>query len=88
MAACAFVVVGGVTQPEHAVAALQEGADIIVMGRQALVDPEWTEKVKQGNEAEINETIPKDMVDGIEIPAFMWERIGASRMVQAEEVKS
>ncbi|MDS8922367.1 NADH-dependent flavin oxidoreductase, partial [Streptococcus pneumoniae] len=44
----AFVVVGGVTQPEHAVAALEEGADIVVMGRQALVDPEWTEKVKQG----------------------------------------
>lgn len=84
----AFVAVGSIKKPEDAVAALQEGADIVVMGRQALIDPEWTEKVKQGKESEINEMIPQDMVDGIEIPALMWERIGASRMVQEAEVKS
>lgn len=84
----AFVAVGSIKKPEDAVAALQEGADIVVMGRQALIDPEWTEKVKQGKESEINEMIPQDMVDHIEIPALMWERIGASRMVQEAEVKS
>ncbi|WP_203334494.1 NADH-dependent flavin oxidoreductase [Planococcus beigongshangi] len=84
----AFVAVGSIKKPEDAVAALQEGADIVVMGRQALIDPEWTEKVKQGKESDINEMIPKDMVDHIEIPTLMWNMIGASRMVQQEEVKS
>lgn len=84
----AFVAVGGIKKPEDAVAALEEGADIVVMGRQALIDPEWTEKVKRGRESEINEMIPKDMVDHIEIPSLMWNTIGASRMVKEEEVKA
>lgn len=84
----AFVAVGSIKKPEDAVAALQEGADIAVMGRQALIDPEWTEKVKQGKEDEINEMIPKEMVDHIDIPSLMWNMIGASRMVKEEEVKA
>ena len=80
----AFVAVGNVKRPEDAVAALQEGADIAVMGRQALIDPEWTEKVKQGKESEINEMIPKDMVGKLDMPSLMWDRIGASRMVKDE----
>lgn len=80
----AFVVVGGVTQPEHAVAALEEGADIVVMGRQALVDPEWTEKVKQGNEADINETIPQELVGKLDIPETMWNAITSYGMVKVD----
>lgn len=79
-----FVVVGSVKQPKDAVAALKEGADIVVMGRQALVDPEWTVKVKQGKEAEINETIPKEMVGKLDIPEIMWEKIVAYGMVKVE----
>ncbi|WP_422122523.1 NADH-dependent flavin oxidoreductase [Planococcus sp. X10-3] len=84
----AFVAVGSVKEPEEAVAALEEGADIVVMGRQVLIDPEWTDKVKQGKEAEINEMIPQEMVGKMDIPSLMWERIGAARMVKAEEVKA
>lgn len=85
----AFVAVGSVKTPEEAVAALQEGADIVVMGRQALIDPEWTEKVKAGKESEINPSIPKEMVGKLDIPSLMWERIGAYKMVKEEqEVKA
>lgn len=79
-----FVVVGGVTRPGHAVAALEEGADIVVMGRQALVDPEWTEKVKQGNEADINETIPQELVGKLDIPETMWNAITSYGMVKVD----
>lgn len=81
----AFVAVGSIKKPEEAVAALEEGADIVVMGRQVLIDPEWTEKVKQGNESEINASIPKEMVGKLDFPTLMWEKIGAYRMVEAEE---
>lgn len=81
----AFVAVGSVKTPGDAVAALQEGADIVVMGRQALIDPEWTDKVKQGNESEINASIPKEMVGKLDMPSLMWERIGAYKMVKEEE---
>ncbi len=81
----AFVTVGSVTKPAEAVAALQEGADIVVMGRQALIDPEWTEKVKQGKENEINEKIPKEMIGKLDIPGPLWERMVAYKMVEVEE---
>lgn len=80
-----FVVVGSVKKPEDAVAALEEGADIVVMGRQALVDPEWTVKVKQGNEQEIYEVIPKQMVGKLDIPETMWNAITSYGMVTVEE---
>lgn len=79
-----FVVVGGITHPEHAVAALEEGADIVAMGRQALVDPEWADKVKQGKEAEINETIPQELVGTLDIPKPMWNAITSYGMVKVD----
>lgn len=81
----AFVVVGSVTKPEHAVAALEEGADIVVMGRQVLVDPEWTEKVKQGKEDDINESIPHEMIRKLDIPGPLWNLMTTYKMVAIEE---
>jgi len=81
----AFVVVGSITKPEHAVAALEEGADIVVMGRQVLVDPEWTEKVKQGKEDGINETIPHEMIGKLDIPGPLWNLMTTYKMVAIEE---
>ncbi|MDN7246277.1 NADH-dependent flavin oxidoreductase [Planococcus shenhongbingii] len=81
----AFVVVGSVTKPEDAIAALEEGADIVVMGRQVLADPEWTEKVKQGKEGEIYENVPKERIGKLDIPGPLWEKIVQYKMVEVEE---
>ncbi len=81
----AFVVVGSVKKPVEAVAALEEGADIVVMGRQALADPEWTEKVKQGKEDEINENVPNEMIGKLDIPGPLWERMVKFKMVEIDE---
>ncbi|MFC3210053.1 NADH-dependent flavin oxidoreductase [Planomicrobium okeanokoites] len=81
----AFVVVGSVKKPVEAVAALEEGADIVVMGRQVLADPEWTEKVKQGKENEINENVPKEMIGKLDIPGPLWERMVKFKMVEIDE---
>ncbi|UJF27601.1 NADH-dependent flavin oxidoreductase [Planococcus sp. 107-1] len=81
----AFVVVGNVRKPEDAVAALKEGADIVVMGRQALVDPEWTEKVKQGKEVEIFHNVPKERRGKLDIPGPLWQLMSMYKMVEIEE---
>lgn len=80
-----FVVVGNIQQPQQAVEALEEGADIVVMGRQALVDPEWTAKVRQGKEEEIHHLVPKEMVGKLDIPDSMWNLITSYGMVKVEE---
>jgi 2,4-dienoyl-CoA reductase-like NADH-dependent reductase (Old Yellow Enzyme family) len=55
------------------------------MGRQALVDPEWTEKVEQGKENEINESIPKEMIGKLDIPEPLWQLMTMYKMVEIEE---
>ncbi|MGK7379142.1 NADH-dependent flavin oxidoreductase [Planococcus sp. 1R117A] len=81
----AFVVVGSITKPQDAIAALEEGADIVVMGRQVLADPEWTEKVKQGKEDEIYKNVPKERIGKLDIPGPLWEKIVQYKMVEIEE---
>ncbi|WKA59282.1 NADH-dependent flavin oxidoreductase [Planococcus shenhongbingii] len=81
----AFVVVGSITKPQDAIAALEEGADIVVMGRQVLADPEWTKKVKQGKEDEIYENVPKERIGKLDIPGPLWEKIVQYKMVEIEE---
>lgn len=80
-----FVVVGSVKTPEDALSAMTEGADIVVMGRQALIDPEWTEKIKQGKEQDINPVIKQNMVGTLDIPQNMWHLITSYGMVTVEE---
>ncbi|MBD8016233.1 NADH-dependent flavin oxidoreductase [Planococcus wigleyi] len=81
----AFVAVGSVKTPEDALTALEEGADIVVIGRQALIDPEWTEKVKQGKEQEIHPVITQKMVGTLDIPQNMWHLITSYGMVKVAD---
>lgn len=81
----AFVAVGSVKTPEDALTALAEGADIVVIGRQALIDPEWTEKVKQGNEQEIHPQVTQKMVGTLDIPQNMWHLITSYGMVKVAD---
>lgn len=81
----AFVAVGSVKTPEDALTALAEGADIVVIGRQALIDPEWTEKVKQGKEQEIHPVVTQKMVGTLDIPKNMWHLITSYGMVKVSD---
>ncbi|MBT2569791.1 NADH-dependent flavin oxidoreductase [Planococcus sp. ISL-110] len=81
----AFVAVGSVKTPEDALTALAEGADIVVIGRQALIDPEWTEKVKQGKEQEIHPVVTPAMVGKLDIPQNMWHLITSYGMVKVSD---
>ncbi len=81
----AFVAVGSVKTPEDALTALAEGADIVVIGRQALIDPEWTEKVKQGKEQEIHSVVTQKMVGTLDIPQNMWHLVTSYGMVTVSD---
>ncbi|EIM08037.1 NADH:flavin oxidoreductase [Planococcus antarcticus DSM 14505] len=80
-----FVAVGSIKTPEDAVTALAEGADIVVIGRQALIDPEWTDKVRQGKEQEIHPAITQQMVGKLDIPQNMWNLITSYGMIKVAE---
>ncbi|ALS79680.1 MULTISPECIES: NADH-dependent flavin oxidoreductase [Planococcus] len=81
----AFVAVGSIKTPEDAVTALAEGADIVVFGRQALIDPEWTDKVRQGKEQEIHPAITQQMVGKLDIPQNMWNLITSYGMIKVAD---
>lgn len=81
----AFVAVGSVKTPVDALTALAEGADIVVIGRQALIDPEWTEKVKQGKEQEIHSVVTQKMVGTLDIPQNMWHLVTSYGMVTVSD---
>jgi 2,4-dienoyl-CoA reductase-like NADH-dependent reductase (Old Yellow Enzyme family)/thioredoxin reductase len=49
-----IAVVGNITEPDMAERIIAEGqADLVALGRAFIADPEWTNKVRRGQEAEI-----------------------------------
>jgi 2,4-dienoyl-CoA reductase-like NADH-dependent reductase (Old Yellow Enzyme family) len=60
------VIIPSFVEPEVALRAVKEGAtDIASMGRQALADPEWPNKVKEGRLDEIAKCTRCDFCNGI-----------------------
>jgi 2,4-dienoyl-CoA reductase-like NADH-dependent reductase (Old Yellow Enzyme family) len=55
---CAVVASGGIQGQEHAQAAMDLGADLLAIGRAALIDPEWLRKVQNGSDSTIRRLMP------------------------------
>ncbi len=71
---CAIVASGGIQGLEHAQAAMDLGADLLAVGRAALIDPEWLTKVRRGGDAEIRRRMPAasaEIENGLTIPSRM-----------------
>lgn len=65
--------VGLMHTPEHAVRALDDGCAAVALGRIALMEPEWTEKVRSGRATDIRRTLPATGGDiSLTIPAPMY----------------
>lgn len=67
--------VGSVKTPEDATAVLDIGIPIVALGRELIVEPDWTEKVMSGNEEAIRKTISYSDQNELVIPDAMWEYI-------------
>ncbi|WP_067452136.1 oxidoreductase [Actinomadura macra] len=57
---CAVIASGGVRTADDALAALAAGADLVAVGRAAVIDPEWLTTVRDGGDRRPRSRLPAD----------------------------
>lgn len=67
--------VGGVHTPDEAVEVLQTGAELVALGRELIMEPDWVSKVAEGRESEIRTTLSKQDQERLVIPDRLWNYI-------------
>lgn len=67
--------VGSIHTPDQALKALQTGIELVALGRELIMEPDWVEKVVGGNEAEIRTTVTKDDQAKLVVPDYLWGAI-------------
>ncbi|MFT8871066.1 MAG: NADH-dependent flavin oxidoreductase [Sporolactobacillus sp.] len=68
-----LIAVGGIHRPNEATAALQDGADIVAIGREAIIDPDWTKKVREGRASEIQTVVFPGTREQLVVPERLWQ---------------
>ncbi|MBN2237281.1 MAG: NADH-dependent flavin oxidoreductase [Bacteroidales bacterium] len=64
--------VGSVQTPIDAQKILNNGADLVALGRALLIDPEWLLKIKKGKEDTIETAFQESSRELVEIPSKLW----------------
>lgn len=75
---CAVIGVGGVQGLTDAQYGMEIGADLIAVGRAALIDPDWLSKIRNRRESEAIRRLPRNiegLSESLSIPAPMIEYI-------------
>ena len=68
--------VGGVFHPDDALRILDDGVDLVAMGRQLLLEPDWVQKVQAGRLGEIRMVLRSELErQALEIPEPMKQYI-------------
>lgn len=67
--------VGSIYTADDALKALESGVPLIALGRELIIDPDWVEKVEQGQESEIVTKLNKDHQQQLVIPDPLWQAI-------------
>lgn len=67
--------VGSICTAEDALNAYEIGVPLVALGRQLVVDPDWTKKIQQGHESKIALTLSADDQESLVIPDPMWKTI-------------
>lgn len=74
-----IIAVGAVRTPDDAVEALERlGVSFIAIGKGLIIEPNWIEKVKTGEEATIRTTIHMEDKEDLALPDAMWDYIQAT----------
>jgi 2,4-dienoyl-CoA reductase-like NADH-dependent reductase (Old Yellow Enzyme family) len=63
--------IGSVEKPAEADNVLENGADLVAIGRELLREPQWVQKIMSGDEASIRKTISPSDLDELVIPPVM-----------------
>lgn len=69
---------GSMVTPDDVAKVLNKGLNLAVIGHALITDPDWVEKVKSGNESEIQTAIKASKVSELELPEKLWDVIQAS----------
>ena len=67
--------VGAIHTPDEALKALDSGVDFLALGRELIMEPEWSEKIKDDRVGEIRTSISKKDKNILDIPEDLWENI-------------
>lgn len=70
-----LIAVGGIHLPDEALSGLHDGADLVALGREAIIDPDWTQKVRDGRITDIAVKLPKDRQHELTVPDRLWKII-------------
>ncbi|WKB36950.1 hypothetical protein QS257_09140 [Terrilactibacillus sp. S3-3] len=54
--------------PDQATAAIDDGADLVALGREAIIDPDWTQKVKEDQLDQIQVKLDPSRQDALVVP--------------------
>ncbi|WP_410512780.1 NADH-dependent flavin oxidoreductase [Paenibacillus sp. BR2-3] len=64
--------VGSLYSADDALKALETGIALVALGRPLLIDPDWVQKVEQGNEEEIQTELDPSAQSDLVIPDPLW----------------
>jgi 2,4-dienoyl-CoA reductase-like NADH-dependent reductase (Old Yellow Enzyme family) len=67
--------VGSVYKPEDAVKAFETGVDLLGLGRELIIDPDWVEKIQDERESEIETTLDLNAQERLVVPDPLWKGI-------------
>ena len=67
--------VGSIITPDDALETMKLGIPIVAIGRELIVEPDWVQKVKLGNETAIRKKIKPEYRKDLMLPDAMWEYI-------------
>ncbi|WP_085522193.1 NADH-dependent flavin oxidoreductase [Tuberibacillus sp. Marseille-P3662] len=67
--------VGSIYTADDALRAIQTGVPLIALGREIIIDPDWIEKIQQGNEADIDTQLDPNDQDRLVVPDPLWQAI-------------
>ncbi|AZU60565.1 NADH-dependent flavin oxidoreductase [Neobacillus mesonae] len=67
--------VGSIHTADEAINALNTGVEMVALGRELIMEPDWVQKVLDGKESEIVTTLSKKDKDQLVIPDPLWQAI-------------
>ncbi len=69
---------GSMVTPDNVATALDKGLTLAAIGHALIMNPDWVEKVQNGQESEIQTAIKASKVSELELPEKLWGVIQAS----------
>ncbi|RKQ34578.1 NADH-dependent flavin oxidoreductase [Oceanobacillus halophilus] len=67
--------VGSIYTADDAESAISTGVDLLALGRELVIDPEWVQKIEAGNETDIKTSLDLNGQEALDMPDAFWKVI-------------